>query len=150
MLEKRLAELASACGTALVTAMLSDGWDRLKPRYAYLLGRDDPRETVDAAARLEQSRVILIGLSGMALVQAKAEQEIVWRALLADLLERRPQAEDLLRALVQAQEHGSQHADHVHGGQEAEPWPAPPPEPFGQPDNDGAPARIEGQGGPPW
>jgi hypothetical protein len=100
MLGEALASLASAGGSALVTAMVTDAWEDLKARFAHLIGRGKVKETEAAAARLEQSRAALTGLSGSDLERAQAELEIVWRTRLADLLEEDPSAEKELRTLV--------------------------------------------------
>jgi hypothetical protein len=70
---------------------------------------------------------VLTGLSGADLERARAEQEIVWRTRLADLLEHDPSAEQELRVLVaevQAQVVGSagrveQHAAAFNQAQQA-------------------------------
>lgn len=110
MLGEALVALASTGGSALVTAMVTDGWEGVRARFARLLGRGDAKETKTATAGLEQSRAVLARLSGPDLDRARAEQEIVWRTRLGDLLERDPGAEKELRALVaevQAQVVGS-------------------------------------------
>jgi hypothetical protein len=109
-LAEALAALASAGGTALVSAMVTDGWESVKERFARLLGRGDPQVVKDIAARLEASRALLAGRSGADLERTRAGQEIAWRSRLADLLEDHPEAEGLLRATVadvQAQVIGS-------------------------------------------
>jgi hypothetical protein len=100
VLTDALAALASAGGTALVTAMVTDGWDGVKGRVARLLGRGDEVRTAEVAGQLEQSRAVLTGLSDFDLERARAEQEIVWRTWLGDLLEREPGAEPKVRAQV--------------------------------------------------
>jgi hypothetical protein len=100
MLEEALAGLASAGGTALVTAMVADGWEDIKARFARLLGRGDAKETESAAARLDESQTLLAVLAGDELQRARAEQEFAWRIRLGDLLERQPGAEPELRALI--------------------------------------------------
>ena len=65
------------------------------------------------------------GRSGADLERAQAEQEIVWRTRLADLLESHPEAEDELRVVVaevQAQVIGSavQVDQHVTGFDQAQ------------------------------
>jgi hypothetical protein len=102
MLAEALAALASAGGTALVSAMVTDGWESVKERFARLLGRGNPQAVKDVAARLEASHALLKGQSGPALERARTEQEIAWRTRLADLLEDHPEAEDELRAAVTA------------------------------------------------
>ena len=109
MLTEALTALASTGGTALVTAMVTDSWEGMKARFARLFGRGDTAAGA-AAGRLEQSRAALAGLSGPDLERARAEQEIIWRTRLGDLLEQDPAAEQELRALVaevQAQVVGS-------------------------------------------
>ena len=110
MLTEALTALASTGGSALVTAMVTDGWEGMKARFARLFGRADAKQAEAAAGRLEQSRAELAGLSGPALERGRAEQEIVWRTRLGDLLDQDPSAEPELRALVaevQAQVVGS-------------------------------------------
>jgi hypothetical protein len=101
MLES-LAALAAAGGNTLVSAMVTDGWEGVKARFAQLLGHGDEKETAKAAARLEQSRGELAGLPGVELEKAQAEQQALWRARLGDLLEQQPEAGGELQALVSA------------------------------------------------
>jgi hypothetical protein len=86
MLAEALAALASAGGTALVSAMVTDGWESVKERFARLLGRGDSQVVKGVAAQLEASRALLVGQAGLDLERARAEQEIAWRTRLADLL----------------------------------------------------------------
>ena len=102
MLTEALAALASTGGTALVTAMVTDGWEDVKGGFARLLGRGRVSGSESAAARLEQSRAALTGLSGADLERTRTEQEVVWRTRLGDLLEQDPAAETELRRLVTA------------------------------------------------
>jgi hypothetical protein len=51
-------------------------------------------------AQLERSRAALRGLTGQDLERAQAEQEIVWRTRLSDLLERDPGIGTELQALI--------------------------------------------------
>lgn len=100
MLAEALAALASTGGTALVTAMVTDSWESIKGRVARMLGRGDAQQTDAAQERLELSRAALDGVVGAELDRARAEQEIVWRTRLADLLEADPQAAEELRSLI--------------------------------------------------
>ncbi len=100
MLAEALAALASTGGSALVSAMVTDGWEGARARFARLLGRGDTKQAEAVAAQLEQSRAVLAGLSGPDLVRARAGQEIVWRTRMGDLLEQDPAAERELQALV--------------------------------------------------
>lgn len=100
MLGEALAALASTGGTALVTAMVTDSWESIKSRVARLFGQGDAEQTEAAQGRLELSRAALDGLVGTDLDRARAEQEIVWRTRLRDLLEARPKAAGELRSLI--------------------------------------------------
>jgi hypothetical protein len=100
MLGEAAAELATAGGTALVTAMITDGWESVKDRIARLLGQGDAKETELATARLEECRGLLAAQPAPDLQRARTEQEMAWRIRLGDLLEREPEAEYELRGLV--------------------------------------------------
>jgi hypothetical protein len=100
MLTEALAALAAAGGTALVNAMVTDGWESVRKRFARLLGRGDSTGTAAADARLEKSRRMLTGLSSADLAKAQVEQAVAWRTRLSDLLEDHPEVEDNLRNLV--------------------------------------------------
>lgn len=100
MLTEALTALASTGGTALVTAMVTDSWEGVKARFTRLFGRGDAKQAEAAAARLEHSRAALAGLSDADLERAVAEQEVVWRTRLGDLLEQDPSVEHELRALI--------------------------------------------------
>ena len=110
MVVEALAVLAAAGGTALVKAMVTDGWEGVRKRFGQLLGRGNDKESEAAVARLEKSHGMLSGLSGADLEKAQAEQAVVWRTRLSDLLDDHPDAEGELRRLVaevQAQVIGS-------------------------------------------
>jgi hypothetical protein len=120
-----LAALAAVGGTAVVNAMVTDGWEGVRKRFARLLGRGDQKETEAAEARLEKSHEALRGLSGADLEKAQAEQAVLWRTRLADLLENQPDAEAELRSLVaevQAQVIGAagRVEQHVTGSDQAQ------------------------------
>ena len=100
MLGEALAMLASTGGTALVTAMVTDSWEGVRARFARVIGRGRQVEIEAAEVRLEQSRAALKGLTGSALERAQAEQVIVWRTRLSDLLEQDPGVGDKLQALI--------------------------------------------------
>jgi hypothetical protein len=100
MLAEELAGLASAGGTALVTAMVTDGWENARARFARLLGRGKASETQKAAARLDQSKAALAATPGTDLDRVRADQVTAWRTRLEDLLEDDPDAKAELQALV--------------------------------------------------
>jgi hypothetical protein len=100
MLTEALTALASTGGTALVTAMVTDGWEGVRARFARLFGRGDAKQAEAVAGRLDQSRAALAGLAGPDLERALAEQQVIWRARLGDLLEQDPAVEQEVRALV--------------------------------------------------
>ena len=100
MLAEALSALASLAGSALVTAMVTDGWEGVRARFARLLGRGAAGGAEAVAGRLEESRTVLAGLSGAELDRARGEQEAAWRVRLGDLLEADPAIEGELRALV--------------------------------------------------
>jgi hypothetical protein len=125
MLGEAAADLAAAGGTALVTAMVTDGWEGVKVRFVRLLGRGDSKEIQGAAARLDECRGLLAVLVGAELQRARTEQEVAWRIRLGDLLEREPEAERELRSLVagiQARARGSAGSveQHVTGSDRAQ------------------------------
>lgn len=110
MLAEELAALASTGGAALVTAMVTDGWEAVRARFARLLGRGNAKESETVEARLELSRKALAAATGAEHERMRADQEIAWRTRLEDLLENDPGAQEELRALVadvQAQVVGS-------------------------------------------
>jgi hypothetical protein len=100
MLAEALVALASTGGNALVTAMVTDGWEGMRTRIARLFGRGEKKETEATLERLDQSRAMLAGLAGAKLARVRAEQEIVWRTRVGDLLERDPAVADELGVLV--------------------------------------------------
>lgn len=100
MLGEAAAELATAGGTALVTAMVTDGWEGVKSRFARLLGRGDAKEMARVTARLDECQALLAMLAGTELERARTEQELAWRVRLGDLLEGAPDAQDELRSLI--------------------------------------------------
>jgi hypothetical protein len=101
MLTEALTALASTGGTALVTAMVTDGWEGVRARFARLLGHGGAAEAIEATEeRLEKSKLTLEAASSAELEHIRTEQESVWRTRLEDLLERDPDAAESLRSLV--------------------------------------------------
>lgn len=100
MLSEALTALASTGGTALVAAMVTDGWEGIRTRFARLIGRGHTAEIDTVEARLDQSHATLEGLTGPDFERARAEQEVVWRTRLSDLLEQDPSVEAELRDMI--------------------------------------------------
>jgi hypothetical protein len=100
MMSEAVQELASAGASTLIAAMLAGDWEKSSVRIAQVLGRGEPKDTQVALDRLERSRTALAGMSGNALEHARAEQGLVWRTRLGDLLESQPDAKSELRALL--------------------------------------------------
>jgi hypothetical protein len=96
-----IAALAATASSALVDAMVSDGWHELWERIARLLGRGDRKKTQDVLARLEQSQRALVEGPAVEAEQARARQIALWQAWLVGLLASDPQAEAIVRAFVQ-------------------------------------------------
>ena len=92
-------ELAVIAGTALVNALVTDGWEGVRAKVAHWFGRGDKKEADAALAQLDQSRAELAA-AGAELEQARARQEIIWQTRMSDLLGRYPEAEKELPALI--------------------------------------------------
>ncbi len=107
MLAEALMALAASGGNAVITAMATDGWESFKGRIAKVFGRGKPELAQATAARLDQSRTALEGLTGADLDRVRTEQEVAWRTRLEDLLEQYPEAADELRTLVAEVKTGS-------------------------------------------
>jgi hypothetical protein len=99
MLGEALTALASMGGTALVTAMVTDGWESLRERLARLLGRGDAKVEAAELERLDEARAALAS-AGENAELIRRELTVAWKARLEDFLEREPGAADELRALV--------------------------------------------------
>lgn len=100
MITEALQALASAGSSALVTAMVNDGWESAKARFAHLLARGDATKAEAAARRLEQSREALVQVLGPDREHMRTEQQIEWQARLKRLLEQDPRVERELRTLI--------------------------------------------------
>jgi sulfur carrier protein ThiS len=100
MLAEALTALASTGGSALVTAMVTDGWEVTRTRFARLLGHGDANAAEVAEERLERSRLKLESAPNAELERVRAEQEITWRIRLEDLLVRHPEVADTLKSLL--------------------------------------------------
>ena len=111
--------LATTGGNALVTAMMTDGWESAKARIAKIFGAGKQTATEAAAARLEESRTALASAPDPG--QARTEQQIIWRTRLADLLEQHPGTETSLRsAIAEIQAQIIQVNQHVQASDQAQ------------------------------
>jgi hypothetical protein len=113
MLGEALATLASTGGTALVTAMVTDGWEGLRGKLARLLGRGDTKAEAVALGRLDESRAALT-VAGQDAGLVEQELAVVWRTRLEDFLEREPEAAHELRSLVAEAQAATMAAGRVH------------------------------------
>jgi hypothetical protein len=94
------AAILATAGTALVTAMVTDGWEGVRKKVAQWFGRGKQDDTDRALAELDQSRAALTAATGAELDRAQMEQEIIWRTRMGDLASRDDQAAEELPALV--------------------------------------------------
>jgi|SRR5271154_3726368 len=94
------AAILATAGTALVTAMVTDGWEGVRKKVAQWLGRGKQDDTDRALAELDQSRAALTAATGAELDRARMEQEIIWRTRMGDLASRDETAAAELPALV--------------------------------------------------
>jgi hypothetical protein len=92
--------LAVAGATALVNAMVTDGWEGVRKKIGKLFGRGDEKRTEDALARLDRSHAELARSSGDDAAQARQQQAARWQTRFEDLLEEHPDAEKELRAIL--------------------------------------------------
>src|SRR5215472_15149843 len=83
-----LPALATAIGSALVTAMTTDAWQGIRARIAELLRRADATHEHDLYAQLRASRAVLLAPTDASLSEAlKAEQIQLWTQTVLKLLE---------------------------------------------------------------
>lgn len=100
MLNDALEALAASAGTAVVAAMVTDGWQETRTRVARLLSHGDACEEERQRARLERTRAELTASPGEQARRVRQRQDTVWRLRFADLLEDTPDAEAELRDLM--------------------------------------------------
>src|SRR5882757_6195963 len=86
-----LDELARTAADALVTAMVTDSWERIKRRFAALVGHERRMDAAhdEIAASIAEDRERLLG-----------EQARAWTTRLRDVLDDNPAAVDGLRVLL--------------------------------------------------
>jgi hypothetical protein len=93
-----VAELAVMTANALVQAMVTDGWEGVRPKVARLFDRGEPDAKIEE--RLEASRAELAAARPADAVRVRADQAERWANRLAVLLDDYPGAEPELAALV--------------------------------------------------
>ena len=118
-----LIALAQWAGQTVAAAAVADAWESARHKFARLLGRGDPRKTEVAERWLEQTHQQLTAVEGTDLESATAAQAQRWEARFADLLDRLPDVEADLRALIeeiqaQAPDRGRNHGRSFAGGRE--------------------------------
>ncbi|MEV6523615.1 hypothetical protein AB0M43_16820 [Longispora sp. NPDC051575] len=101
MLSEALTGLAAAGGTALVGAMVTDGWAAAKSGFAALFGRRSPADVATYEGRLDRAAARLAALEGEPLAVESAALARTWRDRLEELLVEEPDAEAELRTLVE-------------------------------------------------
>jgi hypothetical protein len=92
--------LAVAGASALVTAMVTDGWEGVRRKIGALFGRDNEERTEDTLRQLDRTRAELAALSGDELATARQRLATAWQTRLEDLLDKYPDAQGELRRIV--------------------------------------------------
>lgn len=90
-MEQELVTLAATAAAALVKAMTTDAWERLRPRLAGLFGHGNSQqiESVDAELVAAQSEVV--SADAKASTEAAEEIEVEWRSRFRRLLATNPE-----------------------------------------------------------
>ncbi|GHK04194.1 hypothetical protein ACWEWI_18135 [Streptomyces sp. NPDC003753] len=98
-MEAELAALASSAGTAVVTALTTDLWERAKTSVAALWQRAYPERADTVEAELTETRTLLLADTQADLAEDSAQE---WRLRFRRLLVTRPDlAEELRRVLAE-------------------------------------------------
>ena len=100
MLPEALLALATAAGSGLVGAVMTDAWVGTKQGFTRLLGRGDQSREEVVGQQLERTRAELVA-AGPRMEQVRLAQQAVWAARLEDLLTDHPEKADEVRALVE-------------------------------------------------
>lgn len=90
--------LVAMAGSALVQAMVSDGWEGVRHKVARLFGRGEPDPAIER--RLDETRRELAAASPADLREVQAALAAQWQTRFADLLADHPEAEAGLAGLV--------------------------------------------------
>lgn len=100
MLDEVLTGLATAAGTAIVSAATTDLWTRVKAGITGLATQGDPGSTATVDQRLERTRAELLSAPRERLDQVRHEQAARWACRLEDLLTERPAMATELQRLL--------------------------------------------------
>jgi hypothetical protein len=91
--------LAATAASALVQALMTDGWESVKHQFARIFGRGQPDQA--AERRLDAARGELTGTQPADLARVQARLAGQWETRLEDLLADHPDAAGELENLVQ-------------------------------------------------
>ncbi|MFJ2193892.1 hypothetical protein ACIOJE_39095 [Kitasatospora sp. NPDC087861] len=97
-----LVELATAGGTAIVSAAATDIWQGTKGRVARLFGRGDDRDEQRVSVQLDRIPQELDQAPEPQQERVRTALQNRWTEKLAELLEENPELEEDLRSLVEA------------------------------------------------
>ncbi|MFI7241662.1 hypothetical protein [Streptomyces qinglanensis] len=106
MLEQALTALATAAGSAVVTAAGTDGWSYLRQTLARWFGAGDGEREQTALERLDQTAAALGAAPPPQAESVRIRQEAAWQTRFEDALEalapsERERAAHVLRALLE-------------------------------------------------
>jgi hypothetical protein len=93
-----IAALALTAGSALVQAMVTDGWEGFRQKVAMLFGRGQPDPKIDQKLVAARDQLMAAAPSDVDQVQASLANQ--WQTRFADLLDDYPDAAPELTALV--------------------------------------------------
>jgi hypothetical protein len=91
--------LAATAATALVQAMVTDGWEGVRQKVARLFGRGKPDAQTEK--RLDATQRELVSVAPGELAAAQSRLAAQWETRFGDLLTDHPDAEQELAALVE-------------------------------------------------
>jgi hypothetical protein len=110
--------LAAMAGTALVQAMVTDGWEGFRQKVARLFGRGQPDPAIER--RLDASTNELNAALPGELDKVRAELAGQWQTRFADFLADHPDAATELDALVKEMQAGIAPWDHSFGARDVQ------------------------------
>ncbi|MGW2590556.1 hypothetical protein ACWCXC_09825 [Streptomyces sp. NPDC001515] len=108
-MDPQIVAVAGAAGTAIVSAMATDGWQRARDGVVALWQRFRPESADSIHEDFEENRRVLLGSLQAGDEHTHAALVAAWNGYLLGLLVAQPQALDALRQLnaVLAQDHTS-------------------------------------------